>query len=312
MKKVLLRHFEKGVLGVFAAFLLAIVAQPLLARPAEITDREQLAALEARVETCLAATDAKVPPVSDELSKLRVNLESPAPVDALPPWLIHRRPNLGVGYREKPRLPDGVHALPAFTEVTPDHGVVTLRWAPSATNDCVITGYEILRRDVAGNVVALTPRKDETTFVDRGVAAATTYVYCLRETAEAPPGYNELPASLITLSVEREVKVPRDVIIVVDRDPHLDAIGQPEWIKLTVRTWKNGAWAKKEIQEVWPKDAAGHTGAIGQTGAVLEKIIPVGPGKVARVDVRWPSGAVESLASNDVNPEIAPASHPGR
>jgi hypothetical protein len=311
MKKALFHHFEKGVLAVFAALLLAIVAGPLFARPAEIDGREQLVALEAKVETCLAATDAQVPPVNDELSKLRANLDAPAPMDRLPSWLIHRRPNIGIGYREKERLPDGVHDSPSFTEVTSDHGVVTLRWAPSPKDDCVIIGYEVLRRDVAGNVQTFTPKKDETTLVDRGVAASTTYVYTLRETAEAPPGYNALPESLATLSIEREVKVPRDVIIIVDRDPSIDPFGQPEWIKLTIATWKNGGWVKKEFQQVFPKNpATGKTGAIGPTGAVLEKIVPVTPGKLAQVTVRWPDGRVEILASNDVNSELAPPSGP--
>jgi hypothetical protein len=299
LRPLLFGHFEKVALGALVAFFFAAGVRPLVARPAELDLRGDVTALDRDLGTHLTTFEAQVPPVDDALSRLQASTNAPPPIDRFGPWLAHRRPSPACFVAKPLPLPKSDHKPPVLA-AKEDHGLVTLTWGPGEPSEANITHYRLSRCDARGAVVILAESETGGRLEDAKVSARETYTYTIEETAEAPPAHEPLPAAEVKLAAERTVTLPRDIIIVVDRDPVLDPFGQPVSIKLTVHRWTKGTWARHEIQAVQVGAAIGD-GAFA-TGAELVQIVPlVGE---ARVGVRWPTGLVETLSSRDKNPEL--------
>src|SRR5688500_8877044 len=94
-KEILLKHFEKIVLGLFGAFFGWIVFS-MLSSPKELQDNDKLKTSIDKVDTHMKTFAVELPKLDDPTSELQTQLE-PTRVpstEAFPGWLLHRRPNL--------------------------------------------------------------------------------------------------------------------------------------------------------------------------------------------------------------------------
>src|SRR5581483_5893010 len=94
-KDILLRHFEKIVLGVFAAFLL-FIGYTIVSTPPELRDNDKLKNSIEKIDNHMKTYTVQLPKLEDPTAELQAQLE-PTRVpsaEAFPAWLSHRRPNL--------------------------------------------------------------------------------------------------------------------------------------------------------------------------------------------------------------------------
>jgi len=295
VKLLLLRHFEKGLLALALLFF-AAQASALVARPGELELGPKLSeTIETIAQHMEHGGAPELPPV-DATAELKGQLETPDAVDAFGPWLALRRPNLIYKLPVNPTKPKTEHKPPILA-LEVGHDSVTVSWKSDSPSDLTVTGYVLTRVDDKGKrVVLATP--DSHVVTDDSVAACGSYLYRIEEKGEVPADYEPLPADKVTLAAEANVRVPRDFIVIPDKqlvDGHL---------KVVVRRWKGGDWARKEYWDLKEGDKIGkkEKAADFTTGAeILEIEEEAG---VVKVKLRWASGVVETVTSKDDPEEL--------
>ncbi len=299
MKILLLRHFEKGLLALAFVFL-AAQASALFARPNELELGPKLSeTIEAVGQYMEHGGAPELPPV-DVTAELRGQLTTPEAVDGFGPWLALRRPNLIYKLPVEPTRPKTEHKPPILS-LAVGHESVTISWKSDSPTDVVVTGYVLTRVDDRGARVALlTPESHVVT--DETVAACGSYLYRIEEKAEAPADYEPLPSDKVTLAAEAHARVPRDFIVVPDKQ-----LGEKNFqptVKVFVRRWKNGDWPRKEYWDLQKGDKIGkkEKAADFTTGAEILEIEEAAG--VVKVKLRWPSGVVETVTSKDDPEEL--------
>src|SRR5277367_3934610 len=95
-KELLLRHFEKVVIGIFAAWLLWVAYVALLASPPELKMNVDLKTTIDKIDTHMKGYSFEMPKLEDPTADLKLQLDPVAvpSVEAFPSWLVHRRPSI--------------------------------------------------------------------------------------------------------------------------------------------------------------------------------------------------------------------------
>jgi len=147
-KELALQHFEKGVLVLFAGFLVWATMGAL--------GGEDVGATKAAVDSGLSEVSAHMgkqtieePDAPDWKEELGSQLDPDAvpEVDPYPSWVFHRRP--GFVYYVEPDIQEyhPVHRAPVdITADDSERGRIRVAWEPSLDNIYVLTSYELYRR----------------------------------------------------------------------------------------------------------------------------------------------------------------------
>src|SRR5580704_12954193 len=95
-KELLIKHFEKIVVGVFGAWLLAVAYFFVATTPTEFKDNDKLNGYIDKVRVHFDHYQAELPKLEDPTVELAAQLtpDRVAAADAFPSWVFHRRPNL--------------------------------------------------------------------------------------------------------------------------------------------------------------------------------------------------------------------------
>jgi hypothetical protein len=274
-KDLLLRHFEKIALAVFAAFFGWVAYVFLLGRPTELQDNTKLQDTIKNIETHMTTYSAQLPVLQDPMADLMAQLDPArvSPGEQFPGWLAHRRPNVAIAHITGPEKVYPKHEAPTDFHVVTEktgRGHVTLSWKASTENEYVnITGYEVFRKDkpdgewksIAANLDAAKTEYEDTSVGPRG-----KYWYRLKETAAAQLDNPIIVRDKTNLAPEKcdlyaedtkdPVQTPQDIYITIDggtpTDPTTDVKGE-----IQCKVWRWNAAAGKFISKGYTKIVAG-------------------------------------------------------
>lgn len=342
-KDLLLRHFEKIVLGLFGAFLGWIVFS-MVSSPAELKENDKIKATIDKIDTHMKTYAVELPKIDDPTAELQSQLEPTRVPSAepFPGWLVHRRPNLAYSVAAGPQKVYPKHEPPTdFHIVEKGRGRVKLAWKASAENEYVnIVSYELLRKDnnpeaewksLAANIDA-----NKTEFEDTTVAPRSKYWYRLKESAAAQLDNPVLVRDKTDLAPEKRdlfaedtkdaVETPQDIYITIDGGEATDPVNDKKG-EVQCKVWRWNATLGKFVSKAYLKSVVGaKIGAkekavkfegknLGEidfaTDATLLEVttqkrkIKGNERDVIVARVKWPWGTEEDLVEKDQPPEIA-------
>lgn len=343
-KEFLLHHFEKVVLGVFAAFF-GFIVFGMVSSPAELKENDKLRATVEKIDNHMKTYVVELPKLEDPTADLRTQLEPthvPA-VESFPGWLSHRRPNLAYSVAAGPQKVYPKHEAPTdFHVVEKGRGRVKLAWKASAENEYVnITGYELFRKDnnpdgewksIAANI---DPNKTE--YEDTTVGPRSKYWYRLKESAAAQTDNPVIVRDKTDLAPEKRdlfaedtkeaVETPQDVYITVDGGEATDPINDKKG-NIQCKVWRWNATLGKFVHKgyitkvvVGTKigsmeknfrfegkvlgDVDFSTDALLEDVAMQKKKVRGMEREMIVAKVKWPWGQEEELIEKELPPEIA-------
>lgn len=342
-KEMLLRHFEKGIVGLFGLWFLWVGYVAAVGSPAELKENDKLQQTMEKIETHMRTYTVELPKLEDPTTELAAQLDPgrvPA-VEAFPGWLAHRRPSLAYAVAAGPQKVYPKHEPPTeFHVVEKGRGRVKLAWKQSTENEYVnITGYELLRKDNSADAewksVAQNIDPNKTEYEDTSVGPRSKYWYRLKESAVAQADNPVIVRDKTDLQPEKRdlyaedikdaVETPQDVYITIDggeaTDPVNDKKGQ-----IQCKVWRWNSTLGKFVYKGYPNVPVG--AKIGQKEKIREggKALEVDFGTDAQLlDVRsekrktktgieretviahikWPWGVEEDLVEKELPPEIA-------
>src|SRR5579883_270682 len=260
-KELLIKHFEKIVVGVFGAWLAACGYFFVATQPNEFKDNDKLQGYIDKVKVHFEHYQAELPKLEDPTNEL-ANQLSPdrvASVDQFPSWIYHRRPNLIYSVAAGPVKVYPKHEAPVeFRIAEKGRGKVKLAWKPSSENLYVhIVSYDLLRKDAAdGEFKPIATGIDggKTEYEDTAVQPRSKYWYKIRETAAADlddpvikRDHTDLAPDRATLDgdeTKEPAEMPQDMYISIDggiaNDPVANVVGNVQ-----CKVWKwNGTLGK--------------------------------------------------------------------
>jgi len=187
-KQLLLAHFDKGIVGASALWLVFVLvgfANP----PKELKTRATLQTDVDVVKEYVDKRKAKKAKVPNWEGELRKNLDGSglASVPSYPSWVLHRRPNVVFDLPGGPIIQDPVHGVPVNVSLRPERGRITVTWEASSDNALINpTEYAVLRKTSAdGKFEPLaTVGGEDSEYVDKTVNPRSKYWYKIRSTAE--------------------------------------------------------------------------------------------------------------------------------
>jgi hypothetical protein len=147
-KQLLLQHFEKGLLGVAAIWLLAVGAG-FGSNPKDFDIKDKLQENIAKIKDYTSTHKVTEPPLPNWESDLKKNLLAANVPSAkeFPSWTLHNRPNLVYIFADVPTGQEPVHEPPIDVSARPERGKITVSWNESEDNALVVIDeYEVLRR----------------------------------------------------------------------------------------------------------------------------------------------------------------------
>ncbi|MEZ6185935.1 MAG: hypothetical protein R3F62_13110 [Planctomycetota bacterium] len=324
-KFLLLRHFEKIVLGVFALELL-YVASGLLGTPEALTRADgvevAMTQVQSYVDDQASLEPAEGPGWRAELER-ELDPEAVPAARPWPTWISHRRPGI-VYYVPGVDRVQARHGGPIdLTGDASQRGRIRLTWGVSPDTRHVTVRYEVYRAIDGEDAWEKLGETEALSFVDEHVSARRAYVYKVVSVAELDETDAVVrdPEVVVTLN-DSERRVASDVagpfanerevqVIPLSTQPMTKAleITEPDFqesCSLLVRKWIDGAWEEKTFFRVSVGDPIGEPkGRLDfTTGAtlrdVLEDLDPrAGLKKVKAIVIEWPDGQTETVRSDD-------------
>jgi hypothetical protein len=147
-KEMLLKHFEKVLLGAGVAWL-ALVTVGFTSDPEGFGIKDKLQVNIEKIRAYTSSHKASQPPLPDWASEVRQNL-LPKKVPAakeFPGWALHNRPNLVYSFAGIEPGQEPVHEAPINVTARTDRGKITVSWEESEDNALVLVDtYEVLRK----------------------------------------------------------------------------------------------------------------------------------------------------------------------
>lgn len=325
LSPVLVAALRHGDRVLFAGFALALVATTgaALRDPPERAQAEDVLT-KVRTISEFVSTGETVPapaaPGWSDALRERLSPDRVPQVDAAPPWLLHRRPN--VLHQRAPEAPPPEWAHTAATGVTaacPAPGRVTVRW--TAPRGALVVVTQRLERRLAGGAWTEVATPEGATSHDDEAPPRSRVEY--RVVSTARPDLDdafvqeagkrgaslELPAGLARLESEPSppVEVARDRFAVVRATSPVPLHPEQGSAQLVVHVWTGKAF---EAVNLLGKVGARLTREERDLGGLLEEVgeepRPVGGAtrRVAWVRIRWDDGAVEEVTDKDAPPEL--------
>lgn len=180
-KELALAHFEKGVLGAFALWLV-MTAVGFVTAPAEVGLKQDIDEKVKKIEAHMKG--ATQPEVKDpgwqkalETQLAAGTVPQPRPFS---PWLTHKRP----GFLRQEVSTKITHTAKHFPpgDLQADasvRGKVSLKWKASTENEYVVCSYEVLRKTGATGTWETIGKTNPgvTEFLDAKVASRSQYFY---------------------------------------------------------------------------------------------------------------------------------------
>ena len=179
-KLLLLKHFEKIVLGCFVAFLLFVVSG-LLGSPEALEKAAGIGAAMEKVEkfvnTEASLPAAKGPGWKAELQR-KLDPGSIPAAEPWPAWISHRRPGIVYYVEVIDKTFTAEHGGPIdVTGDTSQQGQIQLNWGVSPDTKYVTVSYEIYRSVDQKDEWQKVGETDELSFVDKDISSRLSYVY---------------------------------------------------------------------------------------------------------------------------------------
>lgn len=280
-RDVLLRHFDKAVLGAAAAWL-ATAATAFGAAPSDKARAELTGAMAALTQHMQGAT-LRTGSAPDWAARLGAQLrEAPATPSPAPPWTFHRRPAFLHDVVPAPQPPSFVHT--AAAEVTADageRGRITVRWTPGDMAYVVATcTVERRRDDGPWERIASVPVSTREV-VDEAVDARARYAY--RVVTEARADEDDLQTKAAINAGTFEALAPDLVRRESEPSPAVETAAEVFVVPLSVDVVANrpGASSAYVVVHRWDRAARRFVSArsrvrvgehVGETGAVLHDV----------------------------------------
>lgn len=340
-KQLLLRHFEKGVLAVFGAWLLLCLVG-FFSTPPRLESSDEFGAKLTKIDEYMNGKqqlDAQLPAAAGTL-KQRLDGTQVAAARELPGWLMHRRPNFFFQIKGPPPKHEPIHRPPVGVDASvAERGKVEVKWQPSLENEyVVITNYELFRKvgeQGEWEQLAALDGRDER-YVDETIQSRQKYFYKVVSIAaidrDNPVAKNEgmtLPEELTRMEsgeagpveTAREVFIlPQSVIIEHTQDYLIkNPNPEPEKAYLVVHKWdpESNAFVEKSFL-VTAGQPIGESARLRggrtfdfTTGAVLDDVWTEKRKHALGHDeewlfikVRWPNGKTETSNNKEKPAEL--------
>jgi len=325
-KLLLLKHFEKLILGGFVVWLL-FIASGLLGTPPALEQATGVGAAMEKVKKYVnnevSTEDPKGPGWKAELERKLDPGAIPA-AEPWPTWLAHRRPGIVYYVEVIDKTFTAQHGGPIdVTGDTSAQGKIQLNWDVSPDTKYVTCSYEVWRSVDQKDEWEKVGETEELTFTDSKISTRLSYVYKVVSVAvldKTHPIFAD-PENQVSLpDAEKRVESPvvgpyateREIqIIPVSTDPMTEEIEirQPDFeesCNVQVRKLINGKWEEKAFYRIKVGDPIGEKkGRMDYTtGAVLADVLldeepTSGLRKVKVIKIRWPDGQEEVVKSDD-------------
>jgi hypothetical protein len=188
-KQLLLAHFEKIVLGLFAGWLVATLAF-FASKPPELAKNDKMVDGMRKIKSYMSRAKPDLEPPPDMVSDLKRRLsgDGAGQAEPFPGWAMHRRPQFlysvqAVGPTHEARHEPPVDVIADAEE----RGKVTIKWTASTENEYVIVvNYDVERKegeDGEWGVIATVDGADEE-YEDRTIKSRAKYYYRVVSIAE--------------------------------------------------------------------------------------------------------------------------------
>lgn len=311
---LLLRHFEKPVLGATALWLVLVFAG--FAHSPAAVNAEPAAAMGSIEVHMRTATPAPLAlPDYAAIQRAWLFADSLSPGEPFPAWCAHQRPQFLYTTLPDPDALDCAHGPSAVESVDAAvRGEITVRWLPGRIGAHVRATYRLERRLADGPWKTLRDLDpNERTVVDRDVTPDRHYAYRVTSTAELDPENGVVierrekdPSLAIPADARHAEGEPTECTTPVNVGFELNAVEfgdelrqTPSYAQIYVYRWSTRAGAfRRRLVRVAVGEAIG-SGAFA-TGAVLTEV-GAGPAKPARgratekATLRLASGATVTL-----------------
>ncbi len=295
-KELLLRHFEKAIIGVFGLWLLWVAYVGVLGSPPELKMNTDLKATIDKIDTYMKTPSPDLAKLEDPTSDLRGQLDPLAvpPVEGFPQWLVHKRPSLAVAVAAGPQRVWPVHKAPTeFHVVEKGRGHVKVAWKQSGENEYVnITGYELFRTEKdpretkefkAEDWKSLANNLDgnKTEYEDNSVGPRSKYWYKLKESATAQTDNPVIvrdktflqpeQCDLFAEEIHEPVETPQDVYITIDGGEPTDKVEDKKGnIQCKVWRWSGGKFVSKNYTKIEAGAKIGQKEKVREGGKQVE------------------------------------------
>ncbi|MEZ6185936.1 MAG: hypothetical protein R3F62_13115 [Planctomycetota bacterium] len=324
-KLLLLKHFEKIVLGVFVLWML-YVASGLLGTPEALTKADGVGVAMTKVQNYVnnqaSLEPAKGPGWKAELER-KLDPQSIPAARPWPTWISHRRPGIVYYVEVVNKEFTALHGGPIdVTGDTSTQGQIQLNWGVSPDTRYVTVSYEIYRSIDGENEWEKIGETEELSLVDKDISTRRAYVYKVERSRAGqdrrdllrPRGDRALndadkrvESNVVgPFATEREIQV-----IPISTDPMTEEIEikNPDFeesCNLIVRKLLDGKWEEKAFYRVKIGDPIGEQKGRQDftTGATLKDVLEDetpedGFKPIKAIVIEWPDGQTETVKSDD-------------
>ena len=331
--QLVLKHFEKGVLALFFAWL-AMTVVGLASEPSGLQEAAAVETYLTAVEKHMGEASTKPPKAPTWEADLKRQLDPgsvPAAV-AFPGWVMHRRP--AFLHQVEVEVPEyhAAHHPPTADAAAVDRGKIKVTWEPSQENLYVVTSFQVHRR--AGEDGTWEKVKEleasEREWTDDGINSRLKYFYKVVSVAKIDaqdPVVTQYNLTLANEEAEKEsgvvgpiaikqdlIILPTNVHVVTDEELIADKNAKSyATIKLKKwdpegNTWDEKTYFQKPVgwkigqkEKIKRRDVDFTTGAELIDVEVRTRQAKSGTfeERVHVIKVRWPDGKEEEFTSKD-------------